>query len=162
MGVSRKTLIKEAKRILEDPLSRMGYALEEQPYGALEEFWYVKRPDIASKMFHIVEFSPNGFSDKDLFDMSINLIRRNFHNPFSEPPDFPPRLELHVPFSPNLWQSGGAKFYRWHFVSLSDARNAYKDILAKLSEWGIPFLEDPGTNNELWQDWGIIWSKTKR
>jgi hypothetical protein len=162
MGISRTTLIREAKRILGDPLSNLGYTLEKKPYEELHEFWFIQKPNIRNSTFHIIEFAPSGFSDKNLFQMGIHLIRRNFHDPLMKPSDIPPRLELHVPLAPNLWQSGGEKFYRWHFVSLSEARKAYEDILEKLIKWGTPFLEDPGTNNELWQGWGIIWSKTKR
>ena len=155
MGVSRITLIEEAQRILGEPLSKMGYSFEERPLGELDEFWLVKEPSIINGMFHIVEFRPSGFSENDLFEMGIQLIRRNFHDPFTKSSDFPSRLELDVPLAPNLWLSGGEKFYRWHFVSISDARDTYKDIREKLIEYGIPFLEDPAANFETWERWGI-------
>jgi hypothetical protein len=162
MGVSRTTLIREAKRILEGPLSNLGYSFEEKPLEELDAFWFVKEPNIEGGMFHIIEFAPSGFSDKDLFETRVKLIRRNFHDPFSKSPNFSSRLDLDVPLAPNLWQSGGEKFYRWHFVSLSDVRKEYKDILEKLIEYGIPFLEDLAVNYEIWRGWGLIWSKSKR
>ena len=155
MGVARTKLILEAERLIEDSLSKLGYSFEERPLGVIDEFWFVKKPSVKDGMFHIVEFSPSGFSENDLFEMRVKLIRRNFHDPYSKPSDISPRLELDVPLAPNLWQSGGDKYYRWHFVSLSDVRKAYKDVLDKLIEYGIPFLEDPAANFDTWKRWGI-------
>ena len=155
MGVPRTTLIEEAQRILGGSLFNKGYSFEERPLGELDEFWFVKQPSNTNEMFHIVEFRPSGFSDQDLFKMGVNLIRQNFHDPFTVPTDFIGKVDLGIPLAPNLWQSGGEKFHYWHFVSLSDVRQVYKDVLEKLIEYGIPFLEDPAANNETWQRWGI-------
>lgn len=155
MGISRTALISNAKEILEGPLSKVGYSLEENPLEELDEFWFVRQPNFSEGMFHIIEFAPRGFSNQDLFQIDIKLIRRNFHDHVSKPIDFPSLVELGVPLAPNLWQSGGEKFYRWHFVSLADVQDACKDILEKLIEYGIPFLEDPAANNDTWQRWGI-------
>lgn len=155
MGVSRTKLVAEARRLIEDPLSKFGYAFEERSPGVVDEFWFVKAPTVTNRMFHIVAFSPSGFSENDLFEMRVELIRRNFHDRLNKPSYISPRLELDVPLAPNLWLSGGEKYYRWHFVSLSNVRKAYKDILDKLIEYGIPFLEDPAANFDTWKRWGI-------
>jgi hypothetical protein len=68
--------------------------------------------------------------------------------------DADPKETSFVRLMPCLWQEGGAMDYWLHFLTERDLKEAYKDILDKLLEFGIPFLNDPNSSFEIWYERG--------
>jgi len=147
VGVSRSVLIEEACNILVIPLKELGYEFEPSHANGWGMFWFEKKLQQPTDMFYIVEFQPSGFElDDDFFDMAINLHRRTKRDELGDNIEGGPAQIWAVRLNPHLWgetRSNSRDDTWWHFISAADVRVAYADILEKLKEYGIPFLEDP-------------------
>lgn len=154
--MNRSTLIEEAQRVFQQPLSDLGYLLESEPPVRQFEFWFEKRPSTRGDMYRIVEFQLSGFGREELFATAVNLARRPYRDFDDERnyrrPKSPAIFEVRL--APRLWETAieeKAMDQWWHFDdSIDELRVAYADTLEKLLKYGIPFLENP---NSTWWSW---------
>ena len=152
MGVSHSVLIAEARNILEMPLKKVGYQFEPFPPMGQWLFWFEKRLQKPNDMFYIIEFQPSGFElDDEFFDIAVNLHRRTKREELGDHVEGNPQQIWALRLRPRFWGETGADSgigTWWHFISAEELRVAYKDILEKLKNYAIPFLEDP---NSTWR-----------
>jgi hypothetical protein len=154
LNMERSVLIEVAEEVLQRPLITLGYLLEMKPPGVQLEFWFEKKPIAPDEMYRIIECQPSGFDKEHLFSIAINLIRC----PARNPQDFTKRrtklAKYNVRLAPCLWEvqgNKGAMDQWWEFGdSLTELKDSYKDILDKLMNYGIPFLENPSSS---WWKW---------
>ncbi len=145
MGLSHDVVIDLAEKILKDPLSKAGFKFEAHPpEGMGDNSWFIREPSAPGQMVLIIEIQLRGLSFQDIFEMAINLFRRPDRDVDILPlPDSPPCLWA-VRLGPGLWsQQIKRGDYWWHFLTEDELEIAYKDILEKLLNFGIPYLENP-------------------
>lgn len=155
MGVSREVLIAEARSILEQPLNARGYFREELPaddeddfFGGGWRFSFVKKPAPPDEVFHIIAFFHRGFSEDDLFEVSVMLYRCTFRDPLSPTPDG--KMMFAVELSTFVKDRLNDLRQRWHFVNRGQVRETYSDIYDRLLRYGIRLLENPKITWEHW------------
>lgn len=148
MAVSRNDLITRANILMTEFLKRKGYSFEPDPLEVkvydIPMLWFIKE-DNKSKLVYIIELQPRGFGENNIFDLTINLHRREVRNL-----DLDKSRNMIVRKIPLIWAQRigplypheGNSDYWWHFVSIDELREAYKDMLNKIIEYGIPFVED--------------------
>jgi hypothetical protein len=155
MGVSREVLLAEARNVLEQPLNARGYFIEELPAGGEEdllagrwEFSFEKKPVAPDEVFLIISFSPGGFSEEHLFEVSVMLRRSTFRDPFRPTPGG--KMMFAAELAAFFLDKLDDPRLRWHFVNAEQVREAYSDILDRLLRYGIRLMENPKVT---WGHW---------
>ncbi len=146
------TLIAEAEQILYPSLAALNYLLVVEPPSAPPAFWFEKK--VLDGTYRIIEVQPSGFDKDHIHKIAVNLARRSFQD-FHDPRNYlANQPEFHVRLAPCLWETEVEKKAMdqwWHFDdSLEGLRSAYEDILEKLVNYGIPFLENPESSWWIW------------
>ena len=155
MGISRTVLINTCDELFTEPLRYFGYFLRANPPKIGDEFWFEK-PALSDQDKHkIIELQPSGFSEDELIDVAVNLIKGKA----ILEPDQPGGKDVIVDFvgeylvrlSPRIWDKKSTTMdFWWHINTIDEARIACLDILDKVIHFGIPFLED---NSKTLKDW---------
>jgi hypothetical protein len=152
MGISRRALLTEAQSLLEEPLQTRGYTFYRLPPGGKEDLsagrWEFSFEKESDGLHHIIQFNPTGISVEELFDLAVILYRATFRDPFRPPPDG----KIHFRGSLALFflDRLDDPLQRWHFADAEGLRKSYADILNRLMDYGITFLENPRTTWEHW------------
>lgn len=146
MGVSRVILLEEANKILGEPLDTLGYKLQR---SLLSEgnwsFWFEKHPQIVTEPSRILKFLPYGLHLTDLFLLSVDL-HRSYNEKYLDDARIKSRDKVwDVPLAPFIWETKGEGDHNWGFKNIEELETALIDILDKLTQHGIPYLEDPNS-----------------
>jgi hypothetical protein len=152
MGLHRDQLIASARQVLSPKLLALGYELEyEQCLDELNlMFRYISGPNVNDHLYRIIAIQPKGFGADDLFDLAVNLARYTTRNTLGPEKDHYPKQIGYIRLAPCLWEDRGGMDFWWHFLSEEDLEKAYEDILIKLVNYGIPFLNDPDSSFEVY------------
>ena len=147
MGLQRSVLIRQAERLLDEQLARMGFARVDNPPVRSWEFWYEfeENPDAEYGLYKIIEFQPSGFNRDDIYQVAVNLIRRPYRDIDSPPRSYEhPERIVDLRLAPFLWEENStATDFWWNFnSSIKQLQVAYEDISSKLVNIGIPVLRD--------------------
>ena len=142
MSISKRILLKEAEKILLPSLECLGYKFIKSPPAKGEVFWFEKKPIHSDSLYRIIEFQFIGFSNSEFYKFCINIMRRSYRD-FDNPPDNITYDDyIFSRLSPKLWDKNSTVMdHWWWFNSLDELRACYKEVLKKIINFGIPYLE---------------------
>jgi hypothetical protein len=152
MSISYAELLDKLKREMQPALEHRGYLLSSPPVTRNSMIWFVKEARRDDPLYRIVEFQPSGLSQKEINRIAINLARRSYFD-FDYPPEGAiQKGDLYVRLTPWLWgEKNVASDSSWWYINppeeLDDKLN---DMLAKIINYGIPFLEDLNSTQTSW------------
>lgn len=155
MALSRRELVEGVNRFFGSQLAAFGYSLDKSPeITGGRELWFVKPPDEHQAMFRIIGLQPSGFGPDECYKLAVNLYRRKRLNELEikEDPGDPPSFWA-VRLSPAIWGKGLQRTmdHWWHFTDREELDAELRDVLQKLEQAGIPFLEDPNSDWEAYR-----------
>ncbi|MDR3573924.1 MAG: hypothetical protein P4L50_08690 [Anaerolineaceae bacterium] len=149
MPLTKAILVEETLSIFETPLKALGYKYSSK-YFDYKYFGFYKKSLELNLYLHI-EFQAKGFGLDDLFDLAINLIRDtrlDLHTPRQPWRNNEPVARFSSRLSPKIYQPGSVGIdHWWHFVTIEEARSELNDIYDKLINYGIPYLENPNSQD---------------
>jgi hypothetical protein len=151
MGVSFSVILEEASQLLASTLDKIGYSFEPKSYAINSICWFVKKPKHEDDLYRIIWLQPSGFGKDDLFQLAVNLSRRQDRDE-TIPPIKPYPETFLVRLSPRIWGTGPAMDYWWHFTDRNELQHEIIDIQRKLVDFGVPFLEHPDTTWKIYFD----------
>lgn len=153
MPVSRNDLVNQANIVMAEILEREGYFFEPDPPETkiydIPMLWFIKE-DRRRKLVYIIEFQPRGLGGNEIFDLTINLHRREVRD--LDLDKSRNMIERKIPLiwaqriGP-LYPHEGNSDHWWHFVSIHELHEVYEDMLIKIIDYGIPFVEDLDVNS---------------
>ena len=133
--------------IVEPELSVFGYAIDLKPPGYDFEgnIWFEKM--LQDGIYVMVDFQPRHMELNDLMDFAVNLARNSPMYAIYKNKQLSPKYLLEDRLASVLWIADRnhpewESDHWWHFLNESELEQACLDVLDKLKEYGIPYLED--------------------
>jgi len=147
MSIDRTTLIKLTQELMNKPLQALGYEFNEDRFDF--EHWcygFYKKSE-SLNLYLYLHFQPTGFTTNELFDLYINLIRTNVADIHEIETEWVEPVEkIWARMDHSLFGITERPKWQWHFLNEEEARFELNDVLEKIIQFGIPFLEDPKSN----------------
>jgi hypothetical protein len=152
MTITYDELLDHIKRVIKPTLEAKDYLLSLPPATRKSMIWFVKEPRPDDMLLRFVEFQPSGLSPNQITRVAINLARRSYVD-FDYPPEGAIRKgDLYVPLTPWLWKEKNADPDSpwWYIHPLDELDARLNDMLEKIIDYGIPFIEDVNSTQTSW------------
>ena len=138
--------------IIQPKLASLGYNVENNPPGSDEngDIWFEKT--LREGIFVVIHFQPRFLNKNEIVDFAVNLARNSPSYDIYRNRIGLSGYWLDERLASWLWIDDRSNpewrsDYWWHFLDETELENSCFDILDKLLNFGIPFLEDLDTKS---------------